>query len=170
MTQQNLGFDYSGATMSKCGRYRYELSRFWSHAEPLLWIMLNPSTANDVDDDPTIRRCIRFAQREGAGGIIVCNLFALRSTDPAALAKDEDPVGPDNDSSILHGASRAEKIVCAWGVHGTLGNRNLEVMRLLDKDGHKPFCLGFTKERHPRHPLYVKRNAALLPFSVEAFR
>jgi len=165
MSQERFDFGSSDAVFSKCGLYRYELMRSWSTAKPMMWIMLNPSTADAVDDDPTIRRCIRFAQRQRAGGIIVCNLFALRSTDPSALKVAKDPVGPDNDTTLINCARRSGAIVCAWGTHGTLNNRNQAVMRLLDNEGLslKMFCLGLTKHGHPRHPLYLKKNTELLP-------
>jgi hypothetical protein len=116
--------------------------------------MLNPSTATEHDDDPTIRRCIDFAKRWGYGGLEVGNLFALRSTDPAILRYFGDPIGPKNDEVLIGICHRAAFVVAAWGVHGKLRGRGGQVLRLLGN--HKAIhSLGLTEEGQPRHPLYV---------------
>lgn len=126
----------------------------------LPFIMLNPSIADASIDDPTIRRCMGFAKREGAGGIIVANLFAFRATSPKDLLSTNDPIGPDNETALAHVAIEAfatnMPIVCAWG---TLGfSRAQNVVTLLNQFGPKLVCLGKTKDNHPRHPLYVKSD------------
>ena len=109
------------AVISKCGAYRYSLTRKWSDAPLLSFVMLNPSTADAKEDDPTIRRCIGFARREGAGGLIVANLYALRSPSPEALWSARDPIGPENLQTLAGLAAQAVDqsfpIVCAWGAH-----------------------------------------------------
>jgi hypothetical protein len=157
----------ASAVISPCGRYRYVLHRELPQplrwVKPALFIMLNPSTADATQDDPTIRRCIGFAKYWGCTSLTVVNLFALRSTDPSGLAIDHDPVGPDNDTHIaeqirLHSLG---VIVGAWGAHPFARKRAEEVMQK-----HGPFsCLGTTKAGAPRHPLYVK--ADVRPINME---
>ena len=131
----------------------------------LPFVMLNPSTADADLDDPTIRRCVGFARREGAGGIVVANLYAFRATDPAALMKASDPYGPDNDDALKAVAAEAAAtgmpIVCAWGVHGGKSNRPIV---LLQSRGARLLCLGKTKDGNPRHPLYVAGSQPLEVF------
>ena len=115
--------------------------------------MLNPSTADAVRDDPTIRRCIGFARAWGYRRLVVTNIFALRATLPSALRGAADPVGPRNDRYILRAARDADRVVCAWGVHGALGNREAEVLALLRDLALEN--LGLTQGGYPRHPLYV---------------
>ena len=150
------------AQISDCGRYRYTLYRQWVEDRKwhesegwCLFIMLNPSTADGTKDDPTIRRCVSFAERWGHGGLVVCNLFALRATDPRELYKADDPVGPENDWRTLGQAASVRRIVCAWGVHGRLRGRDEHVLGLIRQAGLRPQHLGLTKDGHPRHPLYV---------------
>lgn len=153
------------ARLSADGVYRWWLSRWWDMSLPGdLWVMLNPSTADAEQDDPTIRRCIRFSQSWGSGGLVVVNLFALRSTVPGAIYAHPDPVGPENDATIFDEARAAfGRIVCAWGVHGAYRNRGLRVVRLLQQAGRPVYRLGAaTKHGHPRHPLYVKGDTPLI--------
>lgn len=154
------------ATISADNQYRYRLTRWWAASSPLYFVMLNPSTADDRIDDPTIRRCMGFARREGCGGIVVVNLYALRATDPAELAKATDPFGPQNSdalSAILGEADVHDKpVVCAWGTKAGDGARRFLVMAT---DSHARLaCLGTTKEGHPRHPLYVRAGQPLVVF------
>lgn len=153
-----------GAVFSDCGTYRYLLWRVWDHdVEPVNFVMLNPSTADDVQDDPTIRRCEGFARAWGHGGIHVTNLYALRSTDPKALRSHEEPTGGTrNDSEILEAAATCSRVICAWGNHG--GERAAGVTKLLTDRGHQLWCLGTNKNGSPVHPLYQPRDAALRPF------
>ncbi len=149
----------AGAVISGCGRYRYSLTRRWGTGAPMLFVMLNPSTANAMEDDPTIRRCVNFARADGHPAIEVVNLFAFRATDPKALAcvRDDlaDLVGPENDLRILRARDRAGAIVCAWGasVPRSLRPRVSHVTDLLLS--RVCFCLGLTKGGDPRHPRYV---------------
>lgn len=146
----------SGALFSDCKRYRYRLWRTWDTRRPrLAFCMLNPSTADETTNDPTVERCQRRAQQLGYGGLIVVNAFALRSTDPKGLRKVEDPVGgPENDDAIRWAAEQATLVV-AWGSHGGYLGRDRAVADLLLAMGCSPLCLGTTKAGQPRHPLYV---------------
>ena len=107
-----------GAYFSPCRRWRYALWRFWAPQPLLHFIMLNPSTADENANDPTVERCERRAHDWGYGGVIVTNVFAWRSTDPRGLHDTEDPVGPENDAVIPRAALAARDTICAWGVHG----------------------------------------------------
>lgn len=158
----------STAVVSNDGKYRYKLSRCWTPGiNRAVWIMLNPSTADAVEDDATIRRCISFAKRWGCGGIEVYNLFALRSRHPAIIEMAHDPVGPDNDRWLIAAAQGEGKIIAAWGACQTplqLRRAN-EVIEFLVRDRHVLLsALGFTKGGHPRHPLYVRSDGPLFPF------
>ncbi len=151
-----------GARFSRDRRYRYALTRSWDRAKPLCaFVLLNPSTADARVDDPTIRRCIGFARRWGFGGVVVVNLFALRATDSRVLRRTADPVGPANDRALVRQASRASLIVLGWGTQGALGGRAEAVRRMLEPLGPKLRLLGRTRAGEPRHPLYVRRDAAL---------
>ena len=151
----------SGAVFDASGRYRYRLWRRWADGEVVLFVMLNPSTADARRDDPTIRRCGGFARAWGFAAMTVVNLFALRATDPARLRRARDPVGRDNDRHILAAAAGASALVLAWGAHGALGGRDREVRALLT--GHRPECLGVTRAGQPRHPLYLPRATCRRP-------
>lgn len=151
--------DERSALISPCGTYRYWLHRRWDDRELLYWIMLNPSTADAMKDDPTIRKCIGFAKLNGYGGIAVGNLFAYRATDPRELILCRgfvEPVGPDNDAQIK-GIPTDRDVVCAWGlfpyIHPSLHWRTRVVRELLAN--HRTFCVKRTEDR-PWHPLYVK--------------
>lgn len=147
------------ADISECGRYRYALGRHLGMlgGGRLVFVMLNPSTADAEHDDPTLRRCIGFAKAWGYGELVVCNLFALRATDPAGLRTAEDPIGPDNDVAIAHWTQRAQRVVCAWGTLGALQGRDATVLAAL-RATRPVYALGFTRDGHPRHPLYVKAD------------
>ena len=143
----------SWATFSSCGTYRYALGRVWDvNRSLLLFVMLNPSTADSYQNDPTVRRCIKWANLWGYGGLLVGNLFALRSPNPKALYHASDPVGPDNDRSLLEMFQQASKTIVAWGTHGTYRNRSLQVRELLDGN---LYCLKQTANGEPGHPLYL---------------
>ena len=138
--------------------YRYSLTRDWDREKPVtLWVMLNPSTATHLEDDPTIRRCQGFSRAWGQGGIIVANIFALRSTDPKALYDHPDPIGPGNDEVIelLARNPRVESVVAAWGAHGDLDGRGQAVARLLARVAGVVHALSTTKSGQPGHPLYL---------------
>lgn len=131
----------------------------------ILFVMLNPSTANATHNDPTLRRCLGFASDWGFGSLELCNLFAYRATEPAILKRVRDPVGPDNDSYICTAAKRANAIIVAWGTRGTLLGRAEQVTKLLART-QSLLCLGVTKDGAPRHPLYVPRTVTPVPFKL----
>ena len=148
-------FNSSSAEISACRKYRYTLWRWWDEVKPyVMFIGLNPSTADEVEDDPTIRRCISFAKSWGYGGLCMANLFALRATAPADMREHQAPVGIDNNMHLITLAEDAAIVVAAWGVNGTHINRDKEV-RALIKD---MYYLEITKDGHPRHPLYIKAD------------
>lgn len=149
--------------------YRYLLTRIWNPAvPPVVYVMLNPSTADAMADDPTIRRCRGFAVREGAGGLVVVNLFALRSTDPRTLTAHPEPVGPVNDAFIRRTVGGAHRVIAAWGAAGVQGGRAATVTGLLRDRGVTVHCLGQTATGQPRHPLYLPSAAVLEPYGVAA--
>lgn len=150
----------SGAELSPCKTYRYALWRRWSDAPPVLFVMLNPSTADASNDDPTIRRCISFARHWGHGSLLVGNLFALRSPYPQDLRAASAPVGPDNDRWLKQLARQSSAVVGAWGNHGSFMDRGQAVAALFPS----MMCLGLTRLGQPRHPLYVAADTALVPW------
>lgn len=163
------------AVVSDCARYRYWLRRHiaLTSRKRLLFIMLNPSTADASLDDPTIRRVIGFARDHGAGEVGVVNLFALRSPDPKALAADAHPVGPDNDAYIEHALEWADAACAAWGAAikspKSLGalftDRVAYVARKAAALTGGLQALGLTASGDPRHPLYLPRTARPIPFA-----
>ena len=155
------------ATISKCGNYRYSLTRSWnSDAPELLVVMLNPSTADAAVDDPTIRRVIGFATAAGFGGFRVVNLYALRAVDPAALWQ-RDSVGPENDGHLerwlVDQRAKDEPVLAAWGTSPWARRRAPAVLGLVS--GVRWVCLGTTKDGSPRHPLYVPASQQMVPFT-----
>ena len=156
---------YRDAMISACGQYRYSLVRQWDRAKSYMpFVMLNPSTADAEQDDPTIRRCMSFARREGCGGVVVVNLYAFRSTDPKRLSEVEDPVGPFNKRAIYGAAMAAAEanvpVICAWGVNDITQAAG-GALALAREAGARIMCLGKTAGGHPRHPLYVKGTQSL---------
>lgn len=148
----------SSAHFSRCGRYRYALWRTWDEKCPtMLFIGLNPSTADAIEDDPTIRRCIRFADDRGYGRLAVANLFAYRATKPAVLRKALHPIGKTNNRWLLRLAAESDVCVAAWGNGGRHLGRDAEVIALLGDLK----CLGHTTAGAPRHPLYVRVDTKL---------
>jgi len=146
----------SVALYSACECYRYALTRVWEPAgQRVLFVMLNPSTATEVHNDPSVERCERRARTLGYGAFRVCNIFAWRATDPGAMRAQPDPVGPDNDAAIAAGCAWADAVVCAWGTHGAHLGRGAAVAGLIRAAGATPLHLGLSKAGHPRHPLYV---------------
>ncbi|MFT4716891.1 MAG: hypothetical protein ACI932_002079 [Paracoccaceae bacterium] len=146
----------SVAVYSDCESYRYSLTRVWDDtSKRVLFVMLNPSTATEIQNDPTVERCERRARTLGFGGFRVCNIFAWRATDPRNMRVQDDPVGPQNDAVILEGCNWADAIVCAWGTHGEHRARGPEVERLMRETNLPLMHLGLSKARHPKHPLYI---------------
>ena len=146
----------STAVYSDCERYRYSLTRVWEPSgKKLTFVMLNPSKATEVQNDPTVERCERRARALGFGAFCVTNIFAWRETDPKAMRRAVDPVGPDNDLSIRQAADWADQIIAAWGTHGAHLNRGAAVADLLFATGRPLYTLGLSKAGHPKHPLYI---------------
>ena len=145
----------SEAVYSDCERYRYLLTRVWAPGPKALFVMLNPSTATEVQNDPTVERCERRARALGFGAFRVTNIFAFRATDPRVMRAEADPIGPENDAAILGSLSWADAVVCAWGNHGLHMDRGRAVEAMLRGAGARLTHLGLTGQRQPRHPLYV---------------
>ncbi len=146
----------STAVYSDCERYRYLLTRIWDSAgNTVLFVMLNPSTATEVQNDPTVERCERRARALGYGGFRVCNIFAWRDTDPFKMKKAPEPIGPENDAAILESCAWADDLVCAWGTHGEHLGRGPQVETLMRETGRPLSHLGLSKAGHPKHPLYI---------------
>lgn len=150
---------------SPCRIYRYGLWRIWDSEAPMVtFVMLNPSTADDIENDPTVERCVRRAVEMGYGGLRVANIFALRSRDPAQLYKVDDPIGPDNDAAILQTAQTSDRVICAWGGHGNYLGRGETVRSLLINAGITPYRLMLNEDGTPKHPLYVAYSVLPAPW------
>lgn len=196
-----MSADYldKGAIIDASGTYRFRLWREWrlgdnraiwdmwidhngrpvvdgeGHqlGDPLscVFIMLNPSTADCAQDDPTIRRCVSFARRFGFDRLEVVNLFAFRATSPADLLKvgaEADPVGSENEWHVAKALDNAGLIVCAWGAHGGHLDQDETMMGWIDVHNYRDapvVCLGQTKDGFPRHPLYLKSDAEPAPYT-----
>jgi len=146
----------SWAIYSDCESYRYTLRREWQGgAGRVTFVMLNPSTATEVQNDPTVERCERRARAMGFAAFQVVNIFAFRATDPRDMRAAPDPIGPENDAAILQAAAWADQIICAWGAHGAHLSRGASVEALLRGAGHPLFHLGLTRGGAPKHPLYI---------------
>jgi hypothetical protein len=185
------GYVHAGAEISKCGKYRYRLWREWrgfatddnwhrmgdgkddldgagnrmGWPKSVVFVMLNPSTADGEIDDPTIRRCVGFAKSWGYDRLEVINLFAYRATSPAdllALGHDDDPVGIDNQRHVSIALDDAGLVVCAWGVHGAHLCQDETTLGWIHDQDCQTWALKLTKNGHPSHPLYLP--AHLQPF------
>lgn len=144
------------ARISLCGTYRYTLERKIVNRRNnnrVLFIMLNPSTADASKNDPTVTRCVNFADSWGFGHLTVCNIYAYRSTNPDVLKHVPDAVGPDNDRTLREEIANANLVVCAWGTHAS-AKRQKEVLTMIPD----PHCLGLTSQGYPRHPLYIRKT------------
>lgn len=151
-----------GAIPPGDGEYRYWLWRTWDRKKPVVaFIMLNPSTADETTLDNTCRRCRNYAEDWGYGTLIVGNIFALRSTDPSNLYDHPDPIGPDNDEHLLRIVDVSDKVIGAWGVHGSHMDRATEVYEMVDTE---IYALSLSKEGHPKHPLYQKKDVEPFPW------
>ncbi len=153
----------SGAVIS--GEFRYLLWRRVSElgSRRIAFVMLNPSTADALQDDPTLRRCISFSRAWGFSMLLVCNLFALRRSRPVALLQVDDPVGTDNDAWLSIVVSSVDTIVAAWGAAAIAERRSIAVLSLLGTK-HDVQTLGYTASGAPRHPLYVPSSVGLVPY------
>jgi hypothetical protein len=151
-------FDLSGATFSEDRRFRYLLWRTFGEGPAVAYVLLNPSTADEARNDPTVERCVRRGLTMDYAKVLVTNIFALRSTDPGELYRAQDPVGPENDRAIVQATRRAHLVICGWGNHGEFRGRGSEVLKLLQAAGVAPHCLTVTRSGQPGHPLYVGYN------------
>ena len=146
----------STAVYSDCERYRYSLTRIWDeNGRRVNFVMLNPSTATEVQNDPTVERCERRARTLGFGSFAVTNIFAWRDTDPRAMRSADDPIGPANNTAILERATWAHQVIAAWGTHGAHLGRGADVATMLEGLKCPLFHLGLSKAGHPKHPLYL---------------
>lgn len=149
-------FEKRTAEFSEDRKYRYRLDIRWGDGQLVNFLMLNPSTADEHKNDPTVERCCRRAVAWGYGGLIVTNLFAWRSTDPRALKKVDRPIGsPANDFHIMAAALDSARVICAWGIHGTIANRAAMVTAMLRRERVRLYALRLTKHGQPEHPLYI---------------
>lgn len=161
------------AILSPDLKYRYLLGRQWNATtaprllpKVVLWVMLNPSTADAEQDDPTIRRCISFSQMWGFDALAVVNLYALRSTNPSALKRHPDPVGPENNKIIRSALERADMVLCAWGApQMKYLERERRVLQMIREGGHAPRALGLTANGSPTHPLYIRADTQPITFA-----
>ena len=154
----------SGAIFSPCRRWRTLLWRRWDGDKPVAnFLMLNPSTADEVKLDPTCSRARNFAERWGYGALIVTNIFAFRNTDPDQMKAAADPVGPDNDAAIVRAARNSALVVCAWGNHGEFLQRSSRVTALLKKNKINLHALRVNANGEPAHPLYLPSRLRAIP-------
>lgn len=153
MTQQHLFIRDTRAVFSGCRLYRYELWRRWGPSDRFVnFIGVNPSTADEYSNDPTIRKCIKFAQSWGYDALCMTNLFAYRSRDPKALSRVEDPTGNANDRHLIERASEAAIVIACWGRNGEFLERDKEVLSMIDRD---IYCIRKLADGVPEHPLYI---------------
>ena len=149
----------SSATFSDCAQYRYNLMRQFSNGTRVInFIMLNPSTANENVNDPTIAKCENRSIKLGFDKMVITNLFAYRATDPSDMMIVDDPIGEENDNYILNHAKCAELVLCAWGNHGEYRYRSEDVIRMLKKNGIKLHALKLNSSGEPAHPLYLSNK------------
>jgi hypothetical protein len=155
-------FNHSSATFSQCRKYRYVLSRVWDASKLCIaFVGLNPSTATEYADDPTITRVINFANSFGYGGVYMLNLFAYVTPYPSELKQCEDPI-KNNDEYLSHYSSLVDKVVFCWGNFDVFG-RDLKVAAMFPK----AYCLGLNSNGSPKHPLYLKSDTPLIPFRAK---
>jgi hypothetical protein len=156
----------TGAAFSSDRKYRYALWRQWDESLPyMMSVGLNPSTADEKQDDPTIRRVVHFAQRENCGGLFMLNLFAFRATDPKTMLAASDPIGSENDRFLREYQIASAKTVLGWGNHGAYMDRSTKVALMLSAPLH---CFGLTKAREPKHPLYLSNESPLVLYEHTA--
>lgn len=152
----------NGAVLSNCNKYRFALCRIWDISKPVvMFIGLNPSTADANVDDPTIRRCINFAMSWGYGGIYMANLFSYRATSPSQMKLQNDPIGEDNDAWLIKLSESAAIVVAAWGNDGCFLNRSEIIKNMLPN----LYCLKINNSGEPAHPLYLR--ADLVPIRMD---
>ena len=155
----------SGATFSPCRRWRYLLWRRWDEAKPAAnFLMLNPSTSDELQLDPTCARARDYAERWGYGALVVTNIFAFRNTDPNRMKAVADPVGPGNDAAIVRAARAAGIVVCAWGNHGGFLGRSTKILKKLNANAIPLHALRVNAGGEPAHPLYLPGNLRPMPW------
>jgi hypothetical protein len=156
------------AVFSPCRTWRYRLAQIWDEdTAPLYWLMLNPSTADEQKNDPTVERCERRARMWGYGGSVVYNIFAYRATDPKDMRKFRDPVGPDNDDWIRKLARKSQDIdvVAGWGEHGAHLGRGAQILDIFKAENGRISALKINASGHPAHPLYIAYDKT--PFAMD---
>ena len=153
------------AAFSPCRRYRYQLGRRWARGPLLGWLLLNPSKADDREDDQTVKQCMSFARLWGYSGIVVANLFAYVETHPDKLpTMAAQWVGPENDAWIARTLTDCADVMCAWGGSVPLQGRDRQVSQLVADMGLAPWCLGLTREGYPRHPSRLAHATPRVPY------
>lgn len=153
------------ATISECGRYRYDLTRETGEGVgSVLWVMLNPSTADATEDDPTIRRCVGFTRRWGFARLKVVNLFAFRATNPAELCDADDALDSENIRALLAESMAHDRIVFAWGGGLKHAKEKAWVAEYVARIFHDAQCFGVNGDGTPKHPLYLKYETELVPY------
>lgn len=161
------------ASISNCKQYRYRLGRIFGDGPELMFIMVNPSTADADIDDQTIKKCVGFAKANGFGSILVGNKFAYRSTDVKKLREVEDPIGPDNDEHLKAMMARATMVVVGWGqlskLPESLRGRWKDVVRLADEAGHRLHTIGINADKHPKHPQMTGYSEPIARWDVPWF-
>lgn len=159
MTATSIASSAAGAAFSACRRWRYLLWRRWDAAKPAAnFLMLNPSTADELKLDPSCTRARVYAEKWGYGALIVTNLFGWRATDPKDMVLAKNPIGRGNDAAILRAAREAAIVVCAWGNHGAHGGRSAKVLEMMRKQRVPLHALRVNAGGEPAHPLYLPGN------------
>jgi hypothetical protein len=149
------------AILSSDRKYRYVLSRIWDDSkQAVMMVGLNPSTADENEDDPTVARCINFAKSWGYGGIYMLNLFAVRTPKPKKIYKADEPIGSENDKYLKEYSQKCDKIICAWGNDGSYKNRSNEIK----SNFSHLYYLKINKSGEPAHPLYLKSDLVPIKF------
>ena len=143
------------AILSEDRQYRYVLSRIWDANKPIVvFIGLNPSTADELNDDSTISKCINYAKSWGYGGFYMLNLFAYRAKNPSDMFNAKEPIGSENDNFIKEYIKKSDKVVCVWGNNGDFKQRGESVLELVPN----AYYLKLNKSGQPAHPLYLKSD------------
>jgi hypothetical protein len=158
----------AGAEFSRCRKWRYLLWRQWGEAPVANFLMLNPSTADEVKLDPSCTRAQVYAEQWGFGALVVTNLFGWRATDPGEMKAVHDPVGRGNDRAILNAALNSALVVCAWGNHGLHRARSAHVVRLLRGGGVSLHILRVNACGEPAHPLYLPGSLRARPWTLDS--
>lgn len=162
-----IGDSLRGAYFSPCRTWRYSLWRRWEDCDVgrmCVFCCLNPSTADENEDDPTVRRCIDFSKAWGYSGFVMTNIFAARQTDPLKMKMFSDPIGPENDEALRFFMMNAGKFVLAWGNHGNFMGRSDAVLDMLESAERWAWCLRMTQQNQPWHPLYISGATVLMKF------